>query len=414
MGEHQNTRASGALPGDDPLFAPGLKRRLRQDGEVFYWIPPGSVIKAGYPIKALTLPAHASELEVAELCRGYWGQLENWRNGLPEGPEKYTIAWLVKRYETDEHSPFHALRPRSKRSYEQFGRYLSKHHGKERIDQGISGATVRKWHMEWSKPNKDGKPTTPSRARHMIVHFRILASYAVELRVPGAVDLRNMLAAMRFKSQGQRNVAPTRSQALAFAAKAIEMGYPSQAKATLAQFLLTERRTHIIGTYEGEQWRPGWVWNDIDWTGDKPSWVIRYWQTKVGRVLREYDLHDTPELLEMLQATPVEKRMGPVIICESERHGSKGLPWRERHYAEVWRKIAKAAGIPDDVCSRDMRAGGATEADGIEGITPADLKAAGGWKNDQTVAIYTRAPQRRAQRVVKRRNEIAAQKGDGK
>lgn len=44
-------------------------------------------------------------------------------------------------------------------------------------------------------------------------------------------------------------------------------------------------------------------------------------------------------------------------------------PWEERYYAEVWREIANRAGIPENVCSMDMRAGGATEADGIEGIT---------------------------------------------
>lgn len=407
-----NTRASGSLPGDDLLFAPGLKRRPRLNGEALYWMPPTKAIESGYPIRALTLPPGIPELEVARLCREHWGALADWRRGLPEGPERYTMAWLVRHYETDEHSPFHALRPRSKRSYEQFGLYLAKHHGKERLDHGVTGATIRGWHKAWSAPGKNGK-ARPSRARHMIVHLRILVSYGVEVGMPGAAELRAMLGAMRFPSQSARSVAPTRKEALAFVAKAVEMGYRSQAISTLAQFEFTERRTHIIGTYEGDQWRPGWVWNDIDWMGDKPSWAIRYFQTKVGRVPRDAYLRDTPLLLELLQQIPVEERTGPVIVCESDRRGSCRLPWRERHYAEVWREIATAAGLPDTICSMDMRAGGATEADGIEGLTMADLKAAGGWKTEQSASRYSRAPQRRARNVVRLRQASAGQKGDG-
>ena len=39
-----------------------------------------------------------------------------------------------------------------------------------------------------------------------------------------------------------------------------------------------------------------------------------------------------------------EKRFGPIIIWETT-----GLPYRYRHFAKMWRQVAKKAGVPDDV-----------------------------------------------------------------
>ena len=53
---------------------------------------------------------------------------------------------------------------------------------------------------------------------------------------------------------------------------------------------------------------------------------------------------------------PFDQRHGAVI------KGANGHPITEKVYREGFRRIARAAGIPDDVWSMDARAGGATEA----------------------------------------------------
>lgn len=400
------TRASGSLPEAHILYAPGLKWRPRAGSEVPYWVPPAKDIKAGWPIKSLALKG--SQEEIAAKCREIWKELIDWRAGRDTGPAKFTISWLIRRYQNDPLSPYQNVREKTRRRYDQCCKIIDETVGKRRIDaivvggvptSRVTGEDVRRWHYQWGQPNADGKVTTPARARHNIAMLRVLVSYAVEIGIVGSRDLREgLLKTMRFPVITPRDAAPTRVQVLAIVSKALEMGHRSIAITTLSQFELTERRTHIIGTWEAGQWRPGWVWQNIS-----PEWSITYHQTKVGRIERSFDLKETPALLELLQAIPEEQRVGPVIICEAT-----GRPWKERHYITVFRDIARAAGIPDTIWSMDMRAGGATEAGSIQGITSLDIQAAGGWADVAMASRYTRDRVSRAQKVVHLRQKTAA------
>jgi hypothetical protein len=98
---------------------------------------------------------------------------------------------------------------------------------------------------------------------------------------------------------------------------------------------------------------------------------------------------------------------GAVVICETT-----GEPWRKRYYAERFRDIARAAGLPDSLWSMDMRAGGATETDSLPGITDRDLQAAGGWSDAAVANRYSRDPQRRAQNIVRLRQKQATNETD--
>lgn len=388
-----NHRAAASLPNTDPLFAPGLKRRDRADGQALYWIPPERDVKAGYAPKSITLPSGLPELEIAHRCREQWRDLENWRSGIPK-LTKHTISWLIDRYQNDELSPYRNVRPKTRQSYEDCCKRISRSIGDTLLygaAQDIVGADIRKWHREWSRPDEDGKPTAPSVARHLVTMLRILFSYAVEIGVPGSPRIRELIRVIRFPTTPARSAAPTREQVLAIVRTALDMGFTSIAIATLAQFELIERRTHIIGCWEGDRWVRGWTWNNIS-----RDWIIRYTQTKVGVVEREFDLHSTPALLEMLQRTPEERRgLGPVIVCERT-----GKPWGMNHYIMVFAKIRKAAGVSNDIWSMDMRAGGATEAGSLQGITSLDLQAAGGWSDSKMASRYTRDRASRAQNVV--------------
>lgn len=353
-----------------------------------------------------------TEEEIAAKCQELWAEMKSFRAGQT-AKTKHTISWLIARYQTDQHSPYHAVRDKTRRGYDQSMKIIDADVGSFLIDAYLEGgmmrprlfgSNIREWHRRWALPDEkdiDKKPR-PVRAWHAMTMLRILFSYAVELGVPGADNLRELVGIIRVPMAQAREAAPERAMVLAHVAKAAENGLLSMAITTLAQFEFTERRTHIIGTWEGRQWRPGWLW-----TGISSSWQIAYHQTKIGKVERQFDLTTTPALLDLLQRIPEESRIGPVIVCERT-----GKPWKERHYMQVFRKIAGEIGMPDDIWSMDMRAGGATEAGNIVGITPTDLQAAGGWKDPKMAARYTRDPKRRAARVINMR-QAAAKLGTG-
>lgn len=349
-----------------------------------------------------------SEEDIATRCQDLWAELTAFRSGIPS-KTKYSIPWLIWRYQTDDFSPYKAVKEKTRRGYDQSMQIIEADVGSYLIDafpEGgmlrprLFGSDIREWHRRWGLPGPDGRPTTPVRAWHAMTMLRILFSYAVELGVPGAENLRELVGIIRVPMAQAREAAPQRDMVLAHVAKAAEKGFLSMAITTLAQFEFTERRTHIIGTWEGRQWRPGWLW-----TGITSTWQISYHQTKIGKVERQFDLTSTPALLDLLQRVPEDKRIGPVIICERT-----GKPWKERHYIQVFRAIAREIGMPDDIWSMDMRAGGATEAGNIVGITPTDLQAAGGWKDPKMAARYTRDPKRRAAKVINMRQAAAAKK----
>lgn len=396
---------SGNLPSDDPLYTPGLQWRPRAHGaSVPMWLPPKKDVKKGYRPKSIMLDQDATAVEIAAVCRRQWDDLEKWRTGQPVPPPRLTIRWLIDRYQADKFSPFHKLKPDTQQSYRWECKRIAETIGDRLLGMKMEGGApvprivgedIRRWFHAWGHPHKDGNPLTPtpSRATHCIAMLRTLISYAVEIGVEGAVDLRARLNAMRFEKPAARTKAPTYDQVDALVNEAEAQGCRSIAITTLAQYELIERRAHIIGQWNGDVWADGWVWEGVS-----PEWVIRYYQTKKGRTLREFDLKPVQRLLGLMQVTPKEQRTGPIIICEAT-----GEPWIKRRYQEKFREIARAAGVPDEVFSMDMRSGGVTEADGIEGVTPRMIQDGAGHKDIATQEIYRRGRQRNANKVVELR-----------
>jgi hypothetical protein len=303
-----------------------------------------------------------------------------------------SIGELAARYTSDKFSPFQRVKPKTQIDYRWCCTAISRDFGNVKL-AGMLGEDIWRIYQYWAGEGTD-KPT-PSKASHLITMLRMICDYGILINAPGAIDLQAKLKAMRFPGTAARTVAPTYTQARAVAEKAIEMGFLSIAITTIAQFELVERRISIIGAWEGANFRPGWRWEDIS-----ADWVIRYTQRKVGVVVREFNLTAVPYLYELLQRIPNQERIGHVVKDERS-----GMPWSMSAYVGKWREVARAAGLPDEIKSMDMRAGGATEADSIEGVTERDLKESGGWKSN-VFNRYTRAPQRRANAVVRMRQEL--------
>jgi integrase len=75
---------------------------------------------------------------------------------------------------------------------------------------------------------------------------------------------------------------------------------------------------------------------------------------------------------------------GPMVIAEHSRK-----PWRQKVFANKWREIARAMGIPDNVQNRDSRAGGATDAE-TKGADIEKTRKGLGHAKPETTRIYTR------------------------
>lgn len=412
------TKASGSLPDGHELRAPGLKWRQRAGGEVPYWIPPAKDIQAGYHPKNLALDPDATQAELASACRQQWADLEAWRKRETEAkPTNHTFAWLIDRFECDEHSPYQRVKPKTQDDYRGMNKIIRHHIGDRRIDpkrEGgmmvprISGEDFRRWHYKFGKPvpllDEDGKPvkdrfgkpmmvaSAPARARAAITQIRMLVKYARTLLVPGARDLCEMLHEMRFPTPEGRDTAPTRHQVKAIVDQAEKEGALSIAIASLAQYELTERRIHIIGEWLGKppewRWAGGWEWANYR------AGVITYWQNKRKPVERVFDLKTIPRLFELVEKIPANQRFGAIIKDEE-----RGRPWQRYDYAKRFRAIATAAGVPATVWSMDMRAGGMTEADGID-MPDRYLQDAAGHSDPKTKDRYRRNKQRNAQTVV--------------
>jgi hypothetical protein len=138
---------------------------------------------------------------------------------------------------------------------------------------------------------------------------------------------------------------------------------------TIAQFELLLRQMDIIGewadagatrrlpagiatlTLDDEVWAGFFTWENIaGW-----RWRMKTSKSKY-RSAADFDLTKYTLLLPLLEAVPLDQRIGAIV------KGAKGLPIRRDMYGRWFRQIARAAGIPDEVWNMDAR-GGATEAD---------------------------------------------------
>ena len=141
-----------------------------------------------------------------------------------------------------------------------------------------------------------------------------------------------------------------------------------------------------------QRWRDGLTWANLDQNG-----ILRKQTTKVEDVTAEHDTKEYPFLQKMLDMFPASSRIGPMIKCEAT-----GLPYRRRHYADVWRALATEAGIPKSVWNRDSRAGGVTEGSDA-GADLEHLRHHANHKNSQTTQRYNRTTLEKTRQVAKLR-----------
>jgi hypothetical protein len=343
----------------EPGDAPGLdwKRRLKDDARIPRWRARKKAVALGYRPSVIQLHIDPNDhAAIAERCRAEWKKMEAWlANERPARRFDGTVASLIDLYLADENSPYHDLRARSQRSYDQRLKILKRSVGARRIDR-LNGEDFRRWYRKLREPKSSGLPPRIARAHGCMTMLRILFGYGQTIGLPNCDKLKGILAEMRFKDTQPRRTVITYEQVVAFIAKAHELGRPELALAQALQFEGTLRQIDVIGEWlpDAEQpstrrWANGLLWQHIR------DYVLIKDTTKTGQE-SSIDFKLYPLALAELQRVSPDQRVGPVII-----DSRTGQPFKERRFQEKWRAVARFAGIPDDVMNRDSRAGGVTE-----------------------------------------------------
>jgi hypothetical protein len=246
-------------------------------------------------------------------------------------------------------------------------------------------------------------------AHSLMTTLRIVLKFGKVLNIADAKALRSVMEDMEFATAPQRDafIEPAQVEAVRAAARA--RGLPSVALATAIMFEAMLRQKDVIGEWvedgsaesarglvdRGRVWRSGLLWGDhvepVTLLMRKPTSKSR------GRRKAEHDLSIMPMVMDELAHVPPARRVGPMIVCETT-----GRPWRARHFREIWRECARAAGVPDGIWCMDARAGGITEGSG-SGADLAHVSKTATHTNLATTSRYNRDTLSKSRKVTQLR-----------
>jgi hypothetical protein len=260
-----------------------------------------------------------------------------------------TVRGLIAHYQSDPDSPFQDLRYRTKENYKSLLRRIDRDIGPERI-KDLDARRITRIHEAWMR---DGHIAM---AHSLVTMLRALMTFgSTFLKSTDCRELRTVLTGLQFEMPKPRFKRLTEEQANLIRAMPHEMGRPSIALAQAFQFDCGLGQKDVIGewvpiaeqnlssylTHAGNQWLRGLRWEEIS------NLVLR----RAGNPDREIDLRSAPMVMDELgkRGAPIPAS-GPVIVCEWTKR-----PWTTHEFRRWWRKVADAAGIPDDVKNMDSR-----------------------------------------------------------
>ena len=370
-----------------------------------YWVAKQVVRDPmDYPDQCIALPLAVDEQTIDTLCQEYTAALHRWieqqkKAGSDEDAPKLktvydgTVLAACHIYQEHPFSRFHKVKSNTRDTYTKKLRIIETTVGR-RLIRNLTLLDVQHWYDEWRKPAEPGGKERIDQAHDCVSMFKTVLRFNAALRRQDCKrlyeEIKDGSSIVHFEKGGAREQEMTYAQAAAFVRKALEMGHSgvvpftrgrNLAIGTAAQFDLALRQKDIIGEFArneadltsalrrgaaafdfgGAMWTGYFVWERI------AGWRLRIKTSKSKyRTAQDFDLTLQSLLFPLLEAVPHEERTGPIVKDEN------GVPWKDRTYAKHFRRIARAAGIPDDVWNTDARAGAATEAEeagaNIEGI----------------------------------------------
>ncbi|KRR15813.1 MULTISPECIES: tyrosine-type recombinase/integrase [Bradyrhizobium] len=420
------------------LETPGLvwqrrsKRRGRKtikqptDPYVGYWVCRPDILEKGYTLKTqrlwppagqpYSLPSDDDWKDIAASCQKLQSEMLAFSNGLIMSPDEFdakktfdgTVGSLVDIYLADPDSPFHKLRYDTRKTYRSRVLYLKKMVGQARITpeapegRKLTFRDFNRWAENWAKPKVEGGPRRVARAHGYMSFVRILFTFGAMSELPRCEELHKVLSKMEIENPRRRKQKLTLEQAVLIIKEAHRRGDHSIA---LAQALMTSfmiRQKDVVGewipisepglsavTHKSKKWIHGLIWEEVN-AGVLDHRLSKSLRGKfattnpdAGKGVRG-TLALFPLVVAEIERIPIEKRSGPMVIAEHT-----GRPWIQKVFAEHWREIARAVGVPDDVQNRDSRAGAASHAE-KQGAKPEQIRPALGHEKIETTMIYLR------------------------
>ena len=356
----------GTMPKIDN--APGLTWRKTKLGWEARWRARADLVKRGYKPRIYRLWASTpKELEpdefsvafIQDRCNALQSEMLVWgRGGLPPEAFDGTIATLVRCYQTDEDSPYHAGRYNTRGYYDTLCKMVVRDLGEKRIAE-ITARDLLRWHRLYADRVAMG--------HSLVGMLRTLSTFGSTIL--GAKDCRELkliLSDMRFKMPKPRTERLTADMANAIRREAHKAGRPSLALAQALQFEMTLRQKDVIGewipisepglsavTNGNMKWLRGLDWKEVD-----ANFVVTHITSKRQKEIT-VDLKLAPMVVEELGTLSRDGHPASGPIINDER---TGLPYTAAAFRKTWRPIAESAGVPNNIRNMDTRAGAISEA----------------------------------------------------
>jgi hypothetical protein len=313
---------------------------------------PGSSRSVPPPPAAMPAPAEPSPMDHA----------------VPTVISPGTFSGLIQCYRTHDDSPYHKLKYKVRLNYDLSLNRLVKEIGPDRI-LDWDARRIQSHYDEWSAGGKIAM------GHGMVGKLRLLSSFgSVVLNDDACTRLSTILSNMRFPlSKGRKEILSIDHARVIRATANMHFNWPSIALAQAIKFELPAlRQLDIIGEWVpisepgtseivrgNDKWVRGLRWSDID-----DNLVLSRTLTS-GRKNQQkdvrYDLKRHAMIVEEINRIPVERRSGPIIICEYTN-----LPWSTAEFRRKWRIVADKAGVPATVKNMDSNRPDSDEGDDEE------------------------------------------------
>jgi hypothetical protein len=401
--------------------APGhIVRRAGNQWEV-RWQARTDLINKGFEPKSQRVwigsaPTDVERHQISDLCKRLQDEMLIFgRGGLPTSSIQYvfdgSLRSLINLYQTDPDSRYHKKQYAVRANHNTLYRRLMDEHGDVQLAD-IKARLIIAWNAQWTDGGVKLATGDSFRGR-----LRELVTFgATILEDPECERLCGVMPKMRFENAKPRTAIMRAEQAIAHRNMARKVGWRSMALADAMQFDLTLRQKDVVGElvpmrepgvsdvhFDGKKWIKGARWEEVD-----ENFIFRHVTSKRGKPV-EADLHYAPMVMEelsLIAKVPVAElrrdmfpASGPMIISETQQR-----PWRAQSFRRQWRKIARLAGIPDDLRSMDARAGAITEATDA-GASLEDVRHAATHSDISMTQRYSRGSAEKVATVMKLRVE---------
>lgn len=366
-----------------------------------------AALRSGWQIKTVRL--HGTQEQIDKRAAELQKEVTVWVEGelTPAAAVRYTgtLGSLIRVYRASEESGYQQLKYNSRDNYDYFLDMLTELYGRYKLPW-FTRKNMFAMHVTLKKPDKRGGERLPFANRAM-GFLRIVLKFGIGLDEDAKKAL-DILGTMRFEMGADRRQFLTLAHVKAFIASARQLGFPSMAIAQAIQYETALRQRDTIGEWWPERrgpnlvevWGTGLIWGQHispDFILAKPTSKSRF------KKLATADLNECELVMQEFAKIDPTKMNGPVILDENT-----GLPYKAAAFRARWRKIARQAGVPEDHCNMDSRAGALTEG-GEAGVDIELLRRFATHSQVEMTRHYNRDSLVKARKVQRQRNQHRAQ-----